>query len=800
MVGVSDERLYPTVAPGAARGRRVISHERVPLAAESLTGIKSSLGDNRDLSSNTQTLVSLMMLLAGLACLIVAFVLLPGPLTALQIFVALGLGLTFISIYLAFNARAGAGATQMERVGARLERRLERLQDAQWELSENEARYRALLDSQEAVIIRRDEEGRLTFANKAFFKMFAVSAENAIGKPFAATLCEESSTKPLSVFDGLRQQRFAQHVVTARGPRWIEWEEQLVAAPAGNRFEVQSVGRDVTEQRRAELQLAEARDQAEAANRAKGRFLATMSHEIRTPMNGILGMASLLQDTAQTPEQQTYVRAIDQSARTLLALIDEILDFSKIEAGKLELSEAPFALDACVQGAVELLAPRAHEKGLEIAWSVSPQLPRLVVGDEPRVRQILLNLLSNAVKFTDDGGVSVRVGGGAEPGSERVTIEMAVEDTGIGLSAEDMRNLFTEFEQTEAAISRRSGGTGLGLAISMQLARAMGGEIRVASRAGSGSTFTAVLALERAGPTIDRGEQAVSIDGARVLLAFDRRLERRALCEALAAVGVSATECEFASALDLLESAACAGMPFDRVVIDGAEGVTATGALLSKARDLNTQSGVRGIVLVNVLARARLSEFRAAGFDAYLVRPVRPASMLMQLGLPHLEPAATEQLREAEDEAPVGVATSSVRRVLLAEDNDINSLLAKRVLEKCGCDYVAVANGAEAVELVRRSLAGEEHPVDLILMDIFMPRLDGVRAARAIKDLYAAGPQSLSAPPIVALTANAFAEDRQRYLEAGMDDYLAKPFDRAGLEAILRRWFGSLPGGGADAA
>lgn len=797
---MSGKRYHSSVAPGVARAIGDISRGRSPLAAERSTGIQPSPSDARDLASSTQTFASLLMLLAGLACLIVAFVLLPGPLTALQVFIALGLGLTFISIYLAFNARAGADATQMERVGLRLERRLERLQDAQWKLSENEARYRALLDSQEAVILRRDEEGRLTFANKAFFKTFAVAPEKAIGKPFTAQLCEESSSTPLSVSDGVRQQRFTQHVVTALGPRWVEWEEQLVAAPAGNRFEVQSVGRDVTEQRRAELLLAEARDQAEAANRAKSRFLATMSHEIRTPMNGILGMASLLQDTAQTPEQQTYVRAIDQSARTLLALIDEILDFSKIEAGKLELSEAPFALEACVQGAVELLAPRAHEKGLEIAWSVSPQLPRVIIGDECRVRQILLNLVSNAVKFTDAGGVSVRVGGASEQATEDILVEIVVEDTGIGLSAGDMRGLFTEFEQAEAAIKRRSGGTGLGLAISMQLARAMGGEIKVASGVGSGSTFTAVLALRSAGPVADNGGQSIPVDNARVLLAFDRRLERRALCEALASAGVSATECDFGLASDLLQSAAREGAPFDRVVIDAAEGVPAAGNLLGKAREINRLSGVRGVVLVNVLARAWLSEFRAAGFDAYLVRPVRPTSMFMQLGLPHLAPAAAEQSRDAEDDVPVGIATGSLRRVLLAEDNEINSLLARRVLEKCGCAYVAVTNGVDAIDLVRRSLAGEAEPIDLILMDIFMPQLDGMQAAREIKDLYANGPQSLAAPPIVALTANAFAEDRQRYLEAGMDDYLAKPFDKAGLEGVLRRWFGSLPGGAADVA
>lgn len=797
---MSDKRFSPSVARGVARVPGAGWRDRA-LAAEKLTGIKSSIEEARDTAAGTQTVASLLMLLAGLGCLIVAFMLLPGPLTALQVFIALGLGLTFIAIYLAFNARAGVGASQMERVGARIERRLERLHDAQWELSENEARYRALLDSQEAAILRRDEEGRLTFANTAFFKMFGGGLEKSIGKPFVVETCEEGDTQaPLAVSDGRYHQRFTQHVVTVSGPRWIEWEEQLVAAPTGNRLEVQSVGRDVTEQRRAELQLAEARDQAEAANRAKGRFLASMSHEIRTPMNGILGMASLLLDTPQTPEQQTYVRAIDQSARTLLALIDEILDFSKIEAGKLGLCEAPFAIDACVQGAVELLAPRAHDKGLEIAWSVSPQLPRAIIGDEARVRQILLNLLSNAVKFTDAGGVSVRVEGTPEPETGSVRIEMIVEDTGIGLSSRDMQCLFTEFEQTEAAIQRRHGGTGLGLAISMQLARAMGGEIRVASHPGNGSTFTAVLVLQSAGDEAEVRPLSAAVGNARVLLAFDRRLERRALREVLAAVGVSATECDLAAAEDVLESAAREGTPFDRLVVDGTDGVAAAGSLLSRARELNGQTSVRGIALVNVVARARLSEFRDAGFDAYLVRPVRPASMLVQLGLPHLVPVVGEQPRGENANAAAGLGTSALRRVLLAEDNEINSLLAKRVLEKCGCEYVAVTNGVEAVELVQRSLAGERARIDLILMDIFMPQLDGLQAAKAIKDLYASAPQVEAVPPIVALTANAFAEDRQRYLDAGMDDYLAKPFDKAGLEAILRRWFDSLPGGDVDAA
>jgi len=737
-----------------------------------------------------------MMLLAGLASLSIAFALLPGPLSAVQVFIALGIGLTLIALYMAFTARVDAGADQLESLGSRVERHLERLQDAQWELSENEARYRALLDSQEQAIVRRDERGLLTFANKAFLDIFDLTPRTALGKPFSVKLCEPCETKPLSVGDGIRRQRFDQHVVTAAGPRWIEWEEQIVAAPGVNRLEVQSVGRDVTEQRRAELQLAEARDQAEAANRAKSRFLAAMSHEIRTPMNGILGMASLLLETQQTPEQTTYVRAVDQSARTLLALIDEILDFSKIEAGKLELCIEPFALEACVQGAVELLAPRAHEKGLEIAWSLSPKLPRVVLGDEVRVRQILLNLISNAVKFTDAGGLSVKIDG--ETSGDSVRVDIVVEDTGIGLSANDMRGLFTEFEQAEAAIRRRTGGTGLGLAISMKLARAMGGEIRVTSEAGKGSMFIASIELQDGSTAASGQDQNIVAEGARVLLAFDRRLERRALRDALTAAGVRVHECDLAAAATQLAAAAQDLAPYNRLIVDGAEGAARAGSLLAAAREHNGASGVRGVVLVDVLTRSSLADFRYAGFDAYLVRPVRPASLMMQLGLLDGAAPASEQATDAVRAARPG-QFGARRRVLLAEDNEINSLLAKRILEKCGCEYVAVTNGADAVAVVERALAADER-VDLILMDIFMPQVDGVEAARQIKQLYGSRAADADAPPIVALTANAFAEDRQRYLQAGLDDYLAKPFDKAALEGVLRRWFGSLPGGDSEPA
>jgi CheY-like chemotaxis protein len=328
----------------------------------------------------------------------------------------------------------------------------------------------------------------------------------------------------------------------------------------------------------------------------------------------------------------------------------------------------------------------------------------------------------------------------------------------------------------------------------------MGGEIRVVSQLGKGSTFAADLVLTPASPVDDSGP-AIASTGARVLLAFDRPLERRALREALCSAGASAVECEFALAGSTLESAAKEGLPFDRLIVDGAVGPAASGELLCQARAVNQLGRVRCVVLVNVLERAGLSDYRAAGFDAYLVRPVRPASLLLQLGLRSSrgvpQPAFTGA---AESRPQTTSAANSRRRVLLAEDNEINSLLAKRVLEKCGCDYIAVNNGAAAVAAVRLILEGQSPSVDLILMDIFMPQLDGVEAARAIKQLFAGSNRADSAPPIVALTANAFAEDRQRYLEAGMDDYLAKPFDRASLETVLVRWFGQRSDGDAGAA
>ena len=468
--------------------------------------------------------------------------------------------------HVAAPASASELAVELQRfkaIGDRLERGLEFLKDIQWEVRENEARYRDLLDNQADLILRRDAQGCLTFVNQAFCRVFGVDRNSVLGRPFAPRVLDGDNATPLAPGGALRQQRYAQEIETARGPRWFEWEEHAVQGHEPAACEVQCLGRDITERRSSEADLKEARKQAEAANRAKSRFLAAMSHEIRTPMNGILGMTSLLGDTELTPEQRTYAHAIQRSARTLLSLIDEILDFSKIEADKLQLNSVPLAIDECVQGLVELLAPKAYEKGIEIAWAVDPSLPRQLMGDEVRVRQIVTNLVGNAIKFTDSGGVLVTVArtriANRAAGKGDIDIAISVEDTGIGIAPESLPALFSEFEQADAAVQRRQGGTGLGLAISRRLARAMGGDVLVSSTPGRGSIFTATMRLKRVAESAEplaAPAEAPPMLPQHVLLALDEGIERRALRLALEGADIPLEEGAIEDALSLVRAAA----------------------------------------------------------------------------------------------------------------------------------------------------------------------------------------------------------------------------------------------------
>jgi CheY-like chemotaxis protein len=449
---------------------------------------------------------------------------------------------------------------------------------------------------------------------------------------------------------------------------------------------------------------------------------------------------------------------------------------------------------------VELLAPKAYEKRIDIAWAIDPAVPNPLMGDEVRVRQIITNLVGNAIKFTDRGGVLVTVARSHASRSARdtddVEVAIVVEDTGIGIAPEALPALFSEFEQAENAVRRRQGGTGLGLAISRRLARAMGGDIVAGCTPTGGSIFTATIRLETTDASESKAEPAGLSSAQHVLLALDRAIERRALRLSLEGAGIPLEESNVAGAGDLIAAAAQAGEPFTRIIIDGRSGCERAAELLAAAK-VASPAGVQGVIVLDTAAKADFAQFREAGFDAYLVRPVRPQSVLTHLGAGQ-EPAEPPQPPPRAERQP---KFSSVPSVLLVEDNDINALLARRMLEKVGCKVRHCVNGREAVDVFQRVLAGLDRGYDLVLMDAHMPVLDGLEATRAIHQLYAAaGESGPKPPPIVAVTANAFDEDRRRCLEAGMDDYLAKPFDRDDLGRLLERWCRQLIAEGDNAS
>jgi PAS domain S-box-containing protein len=745
-------------------------------------GLARAFGDLRDDTLTGIGLRPALGLFAG-ALIVLSFLALGGFLAFALLPLVLG-----VAIMVALFATRRSGGERL--LSDRLDQSLESLKDLQWEVREREARYRDLLDHQDNVILRRALDHKLTFVNDAFCRTFGLTREAALGQIFKLPLaCGEPEEAALA--DGEERHSRIVELATEAGPRWFAWEDFAIVDANGRVSEIQSIGRDISEQRAAELELQEARDQAMDASKAKSRFLASMSHEIRTPMNGILGMTGLLLDTELTPEQRTYARAIQTSANTLLGLIDEVLDFSKIEAGKIELRPAPFDIADAAQGVIELLAPRARDKGLEIGWLAAPDLPKTVIGDEMRVRQILMNLIGNAIKFTETGGVALTLKlalGPAREGKPEAMLRFAVRDTGPGVPPEAIERIFAEFEQADSGPARRHNGTGLGLAISKRLVDEMGGRIGVASVPGAGATFTVDLPFALPSRPAELGAPWPK-PGAheKVLLVLEGAIESGIICDQLVAVGASVARVRLKDAERIAREAAANGLPFTALLADRAAVRAGAARIIGLLRGSGKQQ--RSAVIIDPSERGNIPAFRAEGFNFYLVRPVRPLSLLLQL-FGDLDAAE----RKARDTAmlprmaPAQHGEGQGLSVLLAEDNDINALLARTVLEKSGARVVRARNGAEAIAKIRAELE-QANGFDLVLMDIHMPDMDGIEAARRIRALYPddAGPAE-GRPPIVALTANAFAEDREAYLEAGLDDYLAKPFEKADLAALLARW------------
>ncbi len=651
-----------------------------------------------------------------------------------------------------------------------LEARLDEAEDRHWEFKEAQERAKSFFEAQGDVIVRRDGKSAITYANDAFCALAGRPREALLGTDFALPV--EAQGEPALLADGTRV--YDQKIAAAGGARWIAWREVTVRSDSAS--EMQSVGRDVTDRVNAERALADARDQAEAANRAKSRFLAMVSHEIRTPLNGILGMADLLGDTPLSPEQATYLKAMKTSGGTLVSFIEELLDLAKIEAGRLDLAPRPFALAGFVEEAVELLGPRAQAKGLEICGYVDERLPSRVVGDAARLRQVIFNLVGNAIKFTENGGVSIIV----EPGPQPDDIVIAVRDTGIGIAPEDQARIFLEFEQADSGPTRKFEGIGVGLTISKRIVERMGGAIAIDSAPGQGATFRVTVPLPRAGDAEEPPMAVPDLAGDDILIVAPAVVEASLLARRLQRWGARTTIVpDEAVAAALLPE-----QPWSAVLVDHALGSQACAALARIAAKIP-----RRIVLATPAMRNELAALKEAGFTGYLIKPVRAISLAARFA----PDDAFDHVPAAEPVGAPGVApTAGGLSVLVAEDNEINALLVRTLLVKLGHRPTMAGSGGAAIECWQAARdAGV--PFDCALMDLHMPGMDGLEATRRIRLLEVE--DNSPRTRIIALTASASAEDREDSIAAGMDGFLVKPLDRERLAAVL-----ATPAAGAVAA
>lgn len=586
------------------------------------------------------------------------------------------------------------------------------------------------------LIVLCDGEDRIRFVNRNFAQMFGAAATSWLGREFAP--CKAGEPGDVRKFK-----------TEAKAPgRDIVIEWSLEVLPGGERLYAGAVS----------AQPGEAAPQQGGAEGVENKihFIATVSHEMRTPLNGILGMSALLLDTDLTPNQRAYVEAVRQSGASLLALTNDILDFSKLDAGKLDFESAPYDPYALVQSVTEILSPRAAEKSIEIASFVDPATPRRLIGDEARVRQILLNLAGNAVKFTKSGGVAIELQ--TEQTVAGARLVGVVRDTGVGIPRDAHSSIFEKYMQADADAERRAQGTGLGLAISRRLARAMGGDITFMSKEGKGSIFTFSV---HAGSTFEKTAPA-RIDAPPIVVATSSSILGRIFRLQLQSFGVA----QF------------------RFVEDAKDAVFALnenpGALLLCDRDLvgdgiekALAAAARSLVLLSPNERGAIEILRKKGFDGYLIKPIRQSTLMREIarGGRRVETASTPARREEP-------AVKRALNILLAEDNQINAILATTLMRRGGHRVDVAGNGEEAVA------AAQAGVYDVIFMDMHMPGCDGLEASRRIRALGGDAGRT----PIIALTANAMAADRQKCMAAGMSDFLSKPFEPADLHQMLAKW------------
>jgi PAS domain S-box-containing protein len=690
----------------------------------------------------------------------------------------------FLAVALVCAGLAGLGAArwaevQLSRVrarevdaAARSHAEIETLADRMWEMQESEEHFHGLIDALGDLVVHRDRAGRIVYVNSVFASLFGANPKELAGQTLAELGIEVGLVPDAAFADGECLSSTDVPIHTGGGTRWFSWIELSVRDKASGAVSHRAIARDITARKRAEKSMSAAKARAEEASRAKSQFLATVSHEIRTPMNGIMGMAKLLADTELTAEQRTYVGAVSTSAAALLALIDDLLDFSKIEAGRFELEPQPISIRELVENVVELLAARAFGKNIGLGCHVSPEVPATILADPGRLRQVLLNLVGNAIKFTDDGGVLVSVTVSGSGAARRIGI--AVADTGPGLRREDFERIFREFEQADGTSTRRHGGAGLGLAISSRIAEAMGGRITVDSTEGEGSVFT--LDVPAPAETETAPVQPASLAGFGAVIVSHNIIEAEAIAMTLRSHGGWAAVARTAEeAIGRLRDSDA------RAVLIDAALESADGQLLAKIR-AGAERRLAALTLIAPTDRGRLAEIRSNGYETFLARPVRGETLVRLL-----------LQREGAGSGTTGGDTGSLSRrrigngrlnVLLAEDNEINALLARVALQKAGHRVDVVANGKAAVDAVVESAAVQRY--DVVLMDLHMPVMDGLDAIEMIRKFEEE--KGLPAIPIMVLTADGQEATRHGVLAHGASGFITKPLDPAQLvEAIEQK-------------
>jgi PAS domain S-box-containing protein len=632
-----------------------------------------------------------------------------------------------------------------------------------------------------------DLHGTFTFLNDAACRNIGYTPDELLGMHNSQYTDEKTARALYAAFHqiyktGIPVRGFAYELIRKDGSTvHNEISASLIRDSEGKPVGFRGISHDVTERTRAQKEMKKAKEAAEAANAAKSEFLANMSHEIRTPMNGVIGMIELLLDTPLSAEQKQFAQIVRTSSTALLSLLNDVLDLSKIEAKKLDLEKLDFNLRMAIEDIADMVAVGAQDKGLELTALVDADVPSMLRGDPGRLRQTIVNLTGNAVKFTEQGQIVIRISRVIED-EQTVTLRFAVSDTGIGIPKERLAAVFAPFVQVDSSTTRKYGGTGLGLAISRQLAELMGGRIGCESESGKGSTFWFTAMFEKqAADAIPVAETLADLSDVKILVVDDHAANRILVCSLLKQWHCRFAEAaDAASALTLLYAAHEQDDPFSIVLLDmmmpGMDGEE-LGCRIKKDPDLRQ---TRIIMMTSLGVRGDASRLSAAGFDGFFTKPVRQSHLHDALAM-----AAGRSVSDVST-APIITRHSIAefrftgKKILVVEDNPTNQTVALALLKKLGYAADLAANGREAIRAV------QNNAYDLVLMDCRMPEMDGYEATRLIRNPQT-GAQN-AGMPIIALTAHALMDDQNKYLEAGMDDYLAKPVQIKMLAEVLSRW------------